>query len=251
MERPLWEQLDELGEYRQLGRVRTDHVVRVREPMVLVSQIQRSGGTLLSRLFDGHPECHAHPYELKIGHKAALAEARPECARVLVRGALRAQGRAAPRLRLEQAGAEGDRGGRLPVPLPAAAAEAALRRVHRGGNGRAPARGARRLLHGVLQRLGRQPEPLLGAEEARDGLHAADEPRSEERQAVLPRLPRWLAGDDRPGAARLVRVGVTAPHRVPRPRRRARALARLRDARRSRSASATATASSSSPTRSW
>jgi hypothetical protein len=38
--------------------------------MVLVSQIQRSGGTLLSRLFDGHPECHAHPYELKIGHKA-------------------------------------------------------------------------------------------------------------------------------------------------------------------------------------
>jgi hypothetical protein len=38
--------------------------------MVLVSQIQRSGGTLLSRLFDGHPACHAHPYELKIGHKA-------------------------------------------------------------------------------------------------------------------------------------------------------------------------------------
>jgi len=70
MELPLWEQLDELDEYRQLGRVRTDHVVRVREPMVLVSQIQRSGGTLLSRLFDGHPECHAHPYELKIGHKA-------------------------------------------------------------------------------------------------------------------------------------------------------------------------------------
>ena len=70
MERPLWEQLDELGEYCQLGRVRTDHVVRVREPMVLVSQIQRSGGTLLSRLFDGHPECHAHPYEVKIGHKA-------------------------------------------------------------------------------------------------------------------------------------------------------------------------------------
>jgi hypothetical protein len=70
MERPLWEQLDELAEYRQLGHVRADHVVPVREPMVLVSQIQRSGGTLLSRLFDGHPACHAHPYELKIGHKA-------------------------------------------------------------------------------------------------------------------------------------------------------------------------------------
>jgi hypothetical protein len=36
--------------------------------LVLVSQIQRSGGTLLSQLFDGHPECHSHPYELKIGY---------------------------------------------------------------------------------------------------------------------------------------------------------------------------------------
>jgi hypothetical protein len=35
---------------------------------VLVSQIQRSGGTLLSQLFDGHPECHAHPSEIYIGH---------------------------------------------------------------------------------------------------------------------------------------------------------------------------------------
>ncbi len=70
MERALWEQLDELEEYRQLGRVRVGHVVPVREPVVLVSQIQRSGGTLLSRLFDGHPECHAHPYELKVGRKA-------------------------------------------------------------------------------------------------------------------------------------------------------------------------------------
>ena len=42
--------------------------MQVDQPLVLVSQIQRSGGTLLSRLFDGHPECHAHPQELKIGH---------------------------------------------------------------------------------------------------------------------------------------------------------------------------------------
>jgi Sulfotransferase family len=62
-----WEQLDELGEYRELCRSRLEHVVPVREPLVLCSQIQRSGGTLLSRLFDGHPECHAHPYELKLG----------------------------------------------------------------------------------------------------------------------------------------------------------------------------------------
>lgn len=37
------------------------------EPLALISQIQRSGGTLLSQLFDGHPELHAHPHELKIG----------------------------------------------------------------------------------------------------------------------------------------------------------------------------------------
>jgi Sulfotransferase family len=41
--------------------------VRVSEPLVLVSQVQRSGGTLLSQLFDGHPQLHAHPDELKIG----------------------------------------------------------------------------------------------------------------------------------------------------------------------------------------
>jgi hypothetical protein len=39
---------------------------------VLVSQIQRSGGTLLSQLFDGHPECHAHPGELHLGHAHKL-----------------------------------------------------------------------------------------------------------------------------------------------------------------------------------
>jgi len=37
-------------------------------PVVLISQIQRSGGTLLSQLFDGHPQIHAHPQELKIGY---------------------------------------------------------------------------------------------------------------------------------------------------------------------------------------
>jgi hypothetical protein len=63
-----WEQLGELEEYHLLGRVRLRHLVEVREPLVLVSQIQRSGGTLLSQLFDGHPECHAHPHELKIGY---------------------------------------------------------------------------------------------------------------------------------------------------------------------------------------
>jgi hypothetical protein len=45
-----------------------EHIRSVTAPLVLISQIQRSGGTLLSQLFDGHPEIHAHPHELKIGY---------------------------------------------------------------------------------------------------------------------------------------------------------------------------------------
>jgi len=63
-----WEQLTELEDYQALCRVRLEHLVPVREPLVLVSHVQRSGGTLLSQLFDGHAECHAHPHELKIGY---------------------------------------------------------------------------------------------------------------------------------------------------------------------------------------
>jgi hypothetical protein len=62
-----WE-VGELDEYRLLCRARLKHLVPVREPLVLVSQIQRSGGTLMTQLFDGHPECHVHPEELKIGY---------------------------------------------------------------------------------------------------------------------------------------------------------------------------------------
>jgi hypothetical protein len=60
--------LRDADEYRSLARTRIEYSVPVREPLVLVSQIERSGGTLLSRLFDGHPECHAHPRELEIGY---------------------------------------------------------------------------------------------------------------------------------------------------------------------------------------
>ncbi len=59
---------DEAREYEELCRARLGHLVEVREPLVLCSQIHRSGGTLVSQLFDGHPECHAHPHELAIGH---------------------------------------------------------------------------------------------------------------------------------------------------------------------------------------
>jgi hypothetical protein len=63
-----WARLTETEEYDALRRSRLEHLVEVREPLVLISQIQRSGGTLLSQLFDAHPECHADPYELKFGY---------------------------------------------------------------------------------------------------------------------------------------------------------------------------------------
>jgi hypothetical protein len=44
-----------------------DHTRPITCPLVLISEIQRSGGSLLSQLFDGHPELHAHPHELKFG----------------------------------------------------------------------------------------------------------------------------------------------------------------------------------------
>jgi hypothetical protein len=55
-------------ELQQLFAARLRHLIQVQEPLVLISQIQRSGGSLLSQLFDAHPECHAHPSELGIGY---------------------------------------------------------------------------------------------------------------------------------------------------------------------------------------
>ena len=66
--KPPWDRLDAVEEYREVRRSRLEHLGEVREPLVLISQVQRSGGTLLSQLFDGHPECHAHPWDLEIGH---------------------------------------------------------------------------------------------------------------------------------------------------------------------------------------
>jgi hypothetical protein len=47
--------------------LRRQNVVRIDQPLALICQAPRSGGTLLARLFDGHPELHAHPHELHIG----------------------------------------------------------------------------------------------------------------------------------------------------------------------------------------
>jgi hypothetical protein len=51
----------------QIYRAGNRDLVRVDLPIALISQIQRSGGSLLSQLFDGHPQIHAHPHEMKIG----------------------------------------------------------------------------------------------------------------------------------------------------------------------------------------
>jgi hypothetical protein len=57
-----------VAEHEALVAHRTQHYGEVDQPLVLVSQIDRSGGTLLSQLFDDHPQLHAHPYELHTGH---------------------------------------------------------------------------------------------------------------------------------------------------------------------------------------
>jgi hypothetical protein len=49
----------------QLFSALRDALVPVDQPMVLIGQVQRSGGTLLLTLLDGHPELHCHPYQLK------------------------------------------------------------------------------------------------------------------------------------------------------------------------------------------
>jgi hypothetical protein len=40
----------------------------VDRPLVMISQVERSGGSMMAQLFDGHPEVLAHPHELKIGY---------------------------------------------------------------------------------------------------------------------------------------------------------------------------------------
>jgi hypothetical protein len=51
----------------RLFRSRREMLAWVNQPLVLISQIQRSGGTLMNTLLDGHPELFSHPYELHIG----------------------------------------------------------------------------------------------------------------------------------------------------------------------------------------
>ena len=178
VEIPLWERLDEREEYAALVRQRLEHLVPVTEPLVLCSQIQRSGGTLLSQLFDGHPECHAHPHEIKIGwpreaNWPPLDLDRPGewFERLFEKKALthfvegyqkrgaKLEGKTCPSYDV------------FPFLFLPRLQKAIFDARSAGATERA--RRARRLLHLVLQRLARQPEPLHRAEEGRHRLHAA------------------------------------------------------------------------------
>jgi hypothetical protein len=46
---------------------RAHFLTRIDQPLVLISQVQRSGGTLISQLLDGHSQLHVHPSELRLG----------------------------------------------------------------------------------------------------------------------------------------------------------------------------------------
>ena len=52
----------------RLLAIRRGDIVDAGRPLVLIAQPTRSGGTLLSQLFDSHPAVHSHPPELRIGN---------------------------------------------------------------------------------------------------------------------------------------------------------------------------------------
>jgi hypothetical protein len=59
-----WDAAQAEREYATLAAAVVYRLVPVNQPLVLITQAPRSGGTLLMRLFDGHPECYAIPHEL-------------------------------------------------------------------------------------------------------------------------------------------------------------------------------------------
>jgi hypothetical protein len=68
------------AEYRSALAHRLEYLVPVDRPLVLITQIGRSGGTLLVRLFDGHSECHVVPYELQQIFRGMGSDLEPEAA---------------------------------------------------------------------------------------------------------------------------------------------------------------------------
>jgi hypothetical protein len=59
---------DKGSDIKNLYRTSLENITFINAPLAMISQIQRSGGSLLSQLFDGHPEIYAHPDELTIGY---------------------------------------------------------------------------------------------------------------------------------------------------------------------------------------
>ncbi len=57
---------------RNIVKQRLDRVLEIDQPLALISQCPRSGGTLLNQLTDSHPELHVHPPELSIGNSRRL-----------------------------------------------------------------------------------------------------------------------------------------------------------------------------------
>jgi hypothetical protein len=57
----------EAGRFLVAADRRLDFVRPVHQPLLLISEVQRSGGSLFCDLLDGHPQIHAHPGELKLG----------------------------------------------------------------------------------------------------------------------------------------------------------------------------------------
>ena len=55
---------DIVGEILRAVELRAADLVEVRQPLALISQLPRSGGSLMMRLFDGHPSCHTVSHEL-------------------------------------------------------------------------------------------------------------------------------------------------------------------------------------------
>jgi Sulfotransferase family len=52
-------------EHERIVAARLRHLVPADQPLVLITQAPRSGGTLLMRLFDSHPQCHVFPHEME------------------------------------------------------------------------------------------------------------------------------------------------------------------------------------------
>jgi sulfotransferase family protein len=67
-----WDEAEALDEYKTLLSTLSYRTAAVEAPLVLITQAPRSGGTLLMRLFDGHPQCLAIPHELATMLPSAL-----------------------------------------------------------------------------------------------------------------------------------------------------------------------------------